>query len=901
MSAVAHVERDIINKVKELYVSKEALKKILEFYFQEGLNIIPLQPADKKPMLKTWKEYQKKKLYDDVELASTDIYVRLANIGVICGSVSYNFFVIDFDTEELYQKFIENLSQDIKEIIKNTTIVKTKKGFHIWLKGDDFCPKTQKFDKIDLKGEGGYVVAPPSIHPDLVRYEFYQLNPIQKVSQEQFDDIISIIYKITGTSKNKTEIRQKSKHLSIKPSVSLVVVDDESKIDKIIETIRPFYKEGSRQDLLIGLCGLLRRSGYSYQFVERLITRIIDELEPESKPSEKRRRYDALDYTYKKDSQDVAYMFYLQKFGQEFIDKLISCVRDLSNSLVNIIPIETVHANLLTPGFSVKYLFISQQGVFLCKEQKTKDAVIVRSKQLFNIYIECLEKSVDVFTGVAFYKVRIGNNIVYGTYDRILSILANAGYIVSPDAVNYIGFILNKQDYDLMLAILGIYKNYINYDTEYTEDELKEALENLILISEFFKKTKTEHIFWAIIKWALASPVFVTIKDMNRYCKNVILAGVGGTGKSTLGYIALKIFYPNPEKYTIFAQYSEAKLREYLKSTTLPLLFDESSKLLENPHLSSIIKQITVSNPTFKNWDRKAQLHVDIKIPGPGLILTMNDLRALQQTNIWDLEAFKRRFIIFEFTKDNIPSLEAKRRLQDILSKVDLTPIGKFAVKYIYEKLKKEENIDIDEYGEPLATEIIKSLSEYVKLPDIAFKNIKDLEEMQEREEESEVERVIDEIYSIVLEEAPKFLDKNALSTYSSFASLAELYLKKNMSKYFIVRGANVYITSSFVKRLGITLKDLEHILKQEIDCEYAYVKGRYYVRTSLDSFLSLFNPPVACDKTDEVLEQIYSLEKGQDVIIPTDLVDKDVLLKKLNLEEFDIYIGDNFIKITKL
>ncbi len=141
-----------------------------------GLNIMPLRhkgsPHSKLPHLPKWKYLQSEKYTGEFPLDH--------NIGVICGNISDNLLVVDLDHESLYSEF--------SEYHDKTFIVKTgKKGYHIYFKYSEIIVESKKlFDatrrEIDLKAEGGYVVAPESVHPHTQKqYEIICDKPIMTV------------------------------------------------------------------------------------------------------------------------------------------------------------------------------------------------------------------------------------------------------------------------------------------------------------------------------------------------------------------------------------------------------------------------------------------------------------------------------------------------------------------------------------------------------------------------------------------------------------------------------------------------------------------------------------------------------------------------------------------------
>ena len=156
---------------------------IIEKLQNMGLNLMPLRHKDsadsKKPFLSAWKHLQSEKY--------TGLFPPDHNVGVICGSISNNLLVLDLDDETLYAEF--------SEYHDRTFIVKTgKKGYHLYFRYNDIIVKSKKlFDnmdrEIDLKAEGGYVVAPESIHPDTKKsYEIVCGNPILTVNLQELQD-----------------------------------------------------------------------------------------------------------------------------------------------------------------------------------------------------------------------------------------------------------------------------------------------------------------------------------------------------------------------------------------------------------------------------------------------------------------------------------------------------------------------------------------------------------------------------------------------------------------------------------------------------------------------------------------------------------------------------------------
>ena len=141
----------LFNAVKELH--------------QAGCCVIPLAERSKRPILASWAEYQKRRPDASERFEWFGDHPEL-NIGVVCGWVSgdgdgRSLVVLDFDSPESYREF----GKAHLEIVNHTWIAKTARGYHVYLRTSGKV-QTTKIAGGDLKAEGSYVVAPPSIHPD---------------------------------------------------------------------------------------------------------------------------------------------------------------------------------------------------------------------------------------------------------------------------------------------------------------------------------------------------------------------------------------------------------------------------------------------------------------------------------------------------------------------------------------------------------------------------------------------------------------------------------------------------------------------------------------------------------------------------------------------------------------
>ena len=146
---------------KAIYTSEiNALHRASVSLHQRGLSIIPLHPKSKVPAV-DWKAYQTKQpLRGDVEWW----FGRGAeqNVAIVTGAVS-GVVVVDVD----YPDAVHCLGD-----LPRTPTVKTSRGHHYYFAHPGRQVGNFKLPCGETRGDGGYVVAPPSLHESGTRYEW---------------------------------------------------------------------------------------------------------------------------------------------------------------------------------------------------------------------------------------------------------------------------------------------------------------------------------------------------------------------------------------------------------------------------------------------------------------------------------------------------------------------------------------------------------------------------------------------------------------------------------------------------------------------------------------------------------------------------------------------------------
>ena len=136
-------------------------------YVRLGWNVIPLRPRDKRPLLPSWGEWQTRKVTEnDVRRWWTEH--PNANVGIVTGAIS-GIVVLDVDGES-GRKSLAQVARGLPP----TPVSNTGKGNHYIYRHPGFEVRNfaGKLPGLDFRGDGGYIVAPPSIHPSGREYEW---------------------------------------------------------------------------------------------------------------------------------------------------------------------------------------------------------------------------------------------------------------------------------------------------------------------------------------------------------------------------------------------------------------------------------------------------------------------------------------------------------------------------------------------------------------------------------------------------------------------------------------------------------------------------------------------------------------------------------------------------------
>lgn len=143
---------------------RDSLSAAIRDYRARGWSVVPIAPSEKKPLV-PWKEYQDRKP-DDAEVAGWLEKWPKANLAVVTGAAS-GLVVLDIDPKHGGEAQLAALERLYGALPKTVEAATGGGGRHIYFRhpGTTIHNKTGIRDGIDLRGDGGIVIVPPSIHP----------------------------------------------------------------------------------------------------------------------------------------------------------------------------------------------------------------------------------------------------------------------------------------------------------------------------------------------------------------------------------------------------------------------------------------------------------------------------------------------------------------------------------------------------------------------------------------------------------------------------------------------------------------------------------------------------------------------------------------------------------------
>ncbi len=152
-------------------MSAGAIEQSALEYLGRGWSVIPVQERAKRPVV-AWKAYQTRlvseKTLHDWFRRSPD-----SNVGIVTGALS-GIVVLDVDPRHGGKESLRQLERKHGMLPKTIESTTGGGGRHLYFShpGEEVRNRTNIEPGIDLRGDGGCIVAPPSVHPSGKRYRW---------------------------------------------------------------------------------------------------------------------------------------------------------------------------------------------------------------------------------------------------------------------------------------------------------------------------------------------------------------------------------------------------------------------------------------------------------------------------------------------------------------------------------------------------------------------------------------------------------------------------------------------------------------------------------------------------------------------------------------------------------
>ena len=838
-------------------------------YLEQGFSVIPValikltDDKSRKPALVKWQEYQQrlptleelKEWFIKADFPALKSGKNKLGLAIITGKISGNLFVIDFDGKEVLGEFLAELHEIDEELYKkflNTWVVETGKGFHYYFRVKDlesldpnlFSNRGGIREGIDIRAEGGYVVAPPSIHPSGKQYIFkHKPEKIAELTSEEYLTLLQTL--------------EKDKEEELEDETLTI---EESKVLEIINLLKPIYKPGNRNNIILFLSGWLKKAGIDYNSARKIIEVLAE------KDEEKDQRLYVLDRTYglkgnPPSEDELKGKTGLQEIAEKQLgeEKSLELIRRLEEILGKASPFRDSVFSLIDFQRKLYYIANPKKGIIARAYEDQKNGGIVYRE----LIAECCPVKVTVYEdplgGVRKFEIKFEgllNRVIGPTdLDAIVLRLQAEGVVkhkrLIQDALSSIvtAFIRNgKAEIRRELEKPGFY--YIDNQIkaikwDFQEFSREDLINSLTLLSELRGEWYNHLVerFTTIIKWGLIAPFSYAIKQKRGtygiHFPWLLLHGSANTGKSTLGKIIRAIWNLKPDEKGGSHIDTVPRFGKVVSESTFPILVNEVADVLSKENLREIIKS-AIESP-FARGRYVQGVYTEEPALNP-MIFTTNKTYPAD-------DALLRRFIGILFSiSDRISEVKAEEFDKTVLPKLyDLRFLGYF----VYQRIQENPDLLNMDWRE-LSTLLLRNAFEFAGL------------EVPEWIEEIHKGETLEDITEIINEEIRSRLLENINQLYSKHISKVEvevngetLYTSSPKLEYRLLallgegyipwafkKNDQIVITNSVLKVLNGLAVDSLKSLADRFGWDYSsvrigstkFVKG---IKVSISDFVS--------------------------------------------------------------
>lgn len=151
-------------------ISEQAME-----YVDSGWSVLPVKPEEKRPFMTNWLQYTKTRASREM-VSSWFASLTGAGVGAVTGRIS-GIIVLDVEHDCPYP-----LDDLLKKYPTQMVSRSGSGGYHLFYSYPLNVPKVSNrvriFDGADLRADGGFIVLPPTRHPNGRQYEWVKKGPL---------------------------------------------------------------------------------------------------------------------------------------------------------------------------------------------------------------------------------------------------------------------------------------------------------------------------------------------------------------------------------------------------------------------------------------------------------------------------------------------------------------------------------------------------------------------------------------------------------------------------------------------------------------------------------------------------------------------------------------------------
>jgi len=653
------------------------ISEYINEYREQGLNLVPLKFRDKVPVVK-WDEFQTREITEQ-EIEKYWNGEEKHNIGIVCGKISRNLVVIDFDTTEAFYRFFGENNNSIYT-------VKTGRGIHVYFRTKKPV-KTLRIlndegkEEITLKGEGSYVVAPPSLHPSGVQYKILNKVPIPVREEEDFREFF----------------RELAEKKGFKVQGQREIIE--------IEQILKGVNEGHRDNSLLYLVTFMRRAGVEQDRAIELAKKWNQRNHPPLPTSDieykVRYVYSHEPYKYRFNVNPRTVMITDELEIKDIADEILHSTNTKETSKVPEIKTDKREDIIEIPGED-DYIVLGKDVIQYVHVKEGSDGEVKETAKSVISGFFRINKRYDI-DGFTYFDVSTERRLRVVSMDSLLRLLKSEGKVLKNRMLtDVVGIIAsNVKEVEQGHSAIGIYEKEGNSKLEVcltpipiTDEqqniqiELKEAIEYNVKREDIEKYISYMDFFHPyemlpILGLAVMSPFSLIIKSFHIIVPILYLWGKHrNIGKSRTIQVFSEGFYgvslASAEKLE-----SDFRFNEIMNSACLSKGFDEGEKI--NFDKMVVIRE-ACENPMISSRGRPdlTQIRYYSRLVP---FFTGNDVKAKRP------ETLKRMFIVHfdEYRTENKEYKEKAEQLEDIVN--SLNPVGFELMKFTCKVIGTKENL----------------------------------------------------------------------------------------------------------------------------------------------------------------------------------------------------------------